>query len=219
MLAALLVAGRTGDHLVETAVTVAASYGAFLLAENFHFSGVLATVTAGLVIGAVGVRATGRRLGLSRQGRVFAMEFWEFLAFIANSAVFLLIGASASRVHFADCNYCARASGPRRFGLPAELRIQILAVEDCHGRAARVVLGWFARCIGPCAGLVAAGWASHAGCCHNRDLWRCHFLRHRSGTDDARVAATRGIILEKLPNRYYRAGGRNRIDTPLGTGF
>jgi CPA1 family monovalent cation:H+ antiporter len=84
---------------------VAASYGAFLLAENFHFSGVLATVTAGLVIGAVGVRATGRRLGLSRQGRVFAMEFWEFLAFIANSAVFLLIGASASRVHFNALGY------------------------------------------------------------------------------------------------------------------
>ena len=104
-LAALLVAGRTGDHLVETAVTVAASYGAFLLAENFHFSGVLATVTAGLVIGAVGVRATGRRIGLSRQGRVFAMEFWEFLAFIANSAVFLLIGASASRVHFNALGY------------------------------------------------------------------------------------------------------------------
>jgi len=64
-----------------------------------------ATVTAGLVIGAVGVRATGRRLGLSRQGRVFAMEFWEFLAFIANSAVFLLIGASASRVHFNALGY------------------------------------------------------------------------------------------------------------------
>jgi CPA1 family monovalent cation:H+ antiporter len=102
---ALLVAGRTGDHLVETAVTVAASYGAFLLAENFHFSGVLATVTAGLIIGAVGVRATGRRLGLSRQGRVFAIEFWEFLAFIANSVVFLLIGVSVSRIQINALGY------------------------------------------------------------------------------------------------------------------
>ncbi len=104
-LGALVVAGRTGDHLVETAVTVAASYGAFLLAENFHFSGVLATVSAGLVVGAVGVRATGRRLGLSRQGRLFAIEFWEFLAFLANSAVFLLIGVSASRIHFNTLGY------------------------------------------------------------------------------------------------------------------
>jgi monovalent cation:H+ antiporter, CPA1 family len=104
-LSALLVAGRTGDHLVEMAVTVAAAYGAFLLAENLHFSGVLATVTAGLMIGAVGVRATGRRLGLSRQGRVFALEFWEFLAFIANSVVFLLIGVSASRIHIDAFGY------------------------------------------------------------------------------------------------------------------
>jgi CPA1 family monovalent cation:H+ antiporter len=104
-LSALLVAGRTGDHLVETAVTVAASYGAFLLAENLHFSGVLATITAGLVVGAVGVRASGRKLGLTHQGRVFALEFWEFLAFLANSMVFLLIGVAASRISFSMLGY------------------------------------------------------------------------------------------------------------------
>ncbi len=104
-LSALLVGGRTGDHLVETAVTVAASYGSFLLAENLHFSGVLATVTAGLVVGAVGLRTTGRKLGLSHQGRIFALEFWEFLAFLANSVVFLLIGVSASRINFNTLGY------------------------------------------------------------------------------------------------------------------
>ena len=104
-LGALAVAGRTGDHLVETAVTVAASYGAFLLAEDLHFSGVLATVAAGLVVGAVGVRAAGRRLGLSRQGRVFVLEFWEFLAFAANSVVFLLIGVSVSRIQLGGFGY------------------------------------------------------------------------------------------------------------------
>ena len=40
--AAIVLAGRTSDHLVETALTVS-----FLLAEYFHFSGVLATVAAG----------------------------------------------------------------------------------------------------------------------------------------------------------------------------
>jgi CPA1 family monovalent cation:H+ antiporter len=104
-LGALLVAGRTGDHLVETAVTVAASYGAFILAENLHFSGVLATIAAGLVVGAGGVRATGRKLGLSHQGKVFALEFWEFLAFLANSMVFLLIGVAASRIRFTTLGY------------------------------------------------------------------------------------------------------------------
>jgi monovalent cation:H+ antiporter, CPA1 family len=45
-----VLAGRTSDHLVETALTVVAAYGSFLLAEYFHFSGVLATVAAGLLM-------------------------------------------------------------------------------------------------------------------------------------------------------------------------
>jgi monovalent cation:H+ antiporter, CPA1 family len=104
-LLALLVAGRTGDRLVEIAVTVAAAYGAFLTAENFHCSGILATVAAGLLIGAVGVRAGNQRLGLSHQGRTFALEFWEFLAFIANSLVFLLIGLAVSHLRFTALGY------------------------------------------------------------------------------------------------------------------
>jgi CPA1 family monovalent cation:H+ antiporter len=107
--AALLVAGRTEDHLVEMAVTMAAAYGAFLLAEHLHVSGVLATVAAGLVIGAVGVRLTGKHLGFSRQGRAFAIEFWEFLAFAANSLVFLLIGVSVSHTRFTDLGYAPLA--------------------------------------------------------------------------------------------------------------
>ena len=108
--AGLLIAGRTGDHLVETAVTVVASYGAFLLAENLNFSGVLATVAAGLVIGSASLRAGGQRLGLSRHGREFALEFWEFLAFIANSTVFLLMGIAASRISFAAIGYLPLAA-------------------------------------------------------------------------------------------------------------
>ena len=102
---ALLVAGRTGDHLVETAVTVVAAYGAFLGAEYFHFSGVLATVTAGLIVGSVGFRAGGQKFGVSHQGRVFALEFWEFLAFLVNSVVFLLIGLAASHIGFTAMGY------------------------------------------------------------------------------------------------------------------
>lgn len=102
---ALLVAGRTGDHLVETAVTVVAAYGAFLGAEYLHCSGVLATVTAGLIVGSVGFRAAGQKFGVSHQGRVFALEFWEFLAFIMNSVVFLLIGLAASHIGFTALGY------------------------------------------------------------------------------------------------------------------
>jgi len=52
--ATLLLAGRTSDHLIETMLTTAGAYGSFLLAEHFQFSGVLATLTAGLALGNVG---------------------------------------------------------------------------------------------------------------------------------------------------------------------
>ncbi len=105
----LVIAGRTADHLVETAMTVAVAYGAFLGAEYIHVSGVLATVSAGLLMGSVGLRGDQPRFGLSGQGRSFAVEFWEFLAFVANSFVFLLIGVTAARIPFAELGYGALA--------------------------------------------------------------------------------------------------------------
>jgi CPA1 family monovalent cation:H+ antiporter len=99
-IASILLAGRTPDHLAEAAITVVVAYGAFLMAETFHFSGVLATVTAGLVVGSIGVRGSQTRPGLSDQARDFILEFWEFAAFIANSLVFLLIGVTVARIDF-----------------------------------------------------------------------------------------------------------------------
>ncbi|MGO4869005.1 MAG: cation:proton antiporter [Roseiarcus sp.] len=90
---AILLAGRTSDHLVETALTAVAAYGSFLIAERIGASGVLATVSAGLLMGNLGVLAgEADRFALTSQGRAFVVEFWEFAAFVANSLVFLLIG-------------------------------------------------------------------------------------------------------------------------------
>jgi len=97
---AILVAGRTGEHLVEAAVTGVAAYGAFLGAEALHVSGVLATVSAGLLMGSVGIRGNAAKLGLSHEGRAFVLELWEFAAFIANSLVFLLIGLTVARIPY-----------------------------------------------------------------------------------------------------------------------
>ena len=84
---ALLLAGRTEDHLVEIAFTTVAAWGSFLLAEHLHLSGVLATLTAGLLM------ANYRSLGeISPRGKEAVEAFWEYAAFIANSLVFLLIG-------------------------------------------------------------------------------------------------------------------------------
>ena len=50
-IAALLLAAKAEDHLVEITFTTVAAYGSFLLAEHFGLSGVLATITAGIVMG------------------------------------------------------------------------------------------------------------------------------------------------------------------------
>jgi len=100
---AVMVAGTSEDHLVETALTVVAAFGSFLVAEHFGASGVLATVVAGMTMGNLGVLTPKERFGLSitPHGRAFVLEFWEFAAFLANSLVFLLIGSALATVDFA----------------------------------------------------------------------------------------------------------------------
>lgn len=105
--AAILVAGRTSDHLVETALTTVAAYGSFLLAEALHMSGVLATVAAGVLMGNLGVLAAPERNRLSSRGREVVNAFWEFAAFIANSLVFLLIGVTVAGISFRDLGWTA----------------------------------------------------------------------------------------------------------------
>lgn len=75
------------DHLVETTLTTVLAFGTYLIAEQmFHVSGVLAVVMAGLLNGNFGPR------GMSPTTRIVVLNFWEYVAFLANSAVFLLIG-------------------------------------------------------------------------------------------------------------------------------
>ncbi len=77
---------RVDDYLIETMLTTVLAFGTYLVAERFHVSGVLAVVAAGIVTGNIGLR------GMSPTTRIVLFNFWEFLAFVANSLVFLLIG-------------------------------------------------------------------------------------------------------------------------------
>ena len=84
---ALYLTSTTDDHLAELALSTVAAYGSFLIAEDFHASGVLSTLTVGIVIGNFGLP-----FAYSDKGRAFIMDFWEYIAFIANSIIFFLIG-------------------------------------------------------------------------------------------------------------------------------
>ena len=75
------------DPLVEITVIVAAAYMTFYVAEHFlHVSGVLGLVSFGLLMASVG------RTRISPEVEHFLHEFWELLAFIANTLIFLIVG-------------------------------------------------------------------------------------------------------------------------------
>jgi CPA1 family monovalent cation:H+ antiporter len=78
---------RIDDHLIEITLTTVLAYGTYLLADSFHLSGVIAVVVAGVVIGNYGTRT-----GMSPTTKITLASFWEYVAFIVNSFVFLLLG-------------------------------------------------------------------------------------------------------------------------------
>ena len=86
----LLFVGLTSvidDHLLEMTLSTALAYGSYLAAQNLGCSGALACVTAGLVHGSL-----GRRAGMSAANRRLLDDLWEYLGFVANAIVFLLLG-------------------------------------------------------------------------------------------------------------------------------
>ncbi|WP_425229097.1 cation:proton antiporter [Sphingomonas sp.] len=89
----VLLAGRTQDRLVEIALSAIIAYGSFLLAEALGCSGVLATLTAGLVVG-----NWGFSYAISDNGHEGVRGFWEVAAFAINSMIFLLIGGQGVTV-------------------------------------------------------------------------------------------------------------------------
>jgi len=74
------------DPPVEVVVSLLVPWAAYIPAVQFELSGVLAVVTAGLVI--------GRRLGtiLSPNSRVLWLTTWKMVGFVLNGLIFVLIG-------------------------------------------------------------------------------------------------------------------------------
>jgi CPA1 family monovalent cation:H+ antiporter len=77
---------RVDNYLIETTLTTILAFGSYLAAERFGFSGVLAVVAAGLVNG------NTSQHGMSPTSRIVIFNFWEYVAFLTNSTLFLLIG-------------------------------------------------------------------------------------------------------------------------------
>ena len=83
---------RLGDPFIEVITSLSIPYIAYILAESFHVSGVLAVVAAGLVRGRYSPEI------VSAEMRIMARSVWNILVFMLNSLIFILIGIQMSDV-------------------------------------------------------------------------------------------------------------------------
>ena len=90
-----LILRQADDALVETSITLILAYGGYLLANRLALSGPLETVVAGLLLGTRGEQV------MSPNTRLQAGATWEFLDFLANSLLFLLMGLAVRAVALA----------------------------------------------------------------------------------------------------------------------
>jgi monovalent cation:H+ antiporter, CPA1 family len=74
------------DPLIELTISVVLAYGSYLVADRLGLSGVLATVTAAIILGNFGGRV------LTPDGADSIDTVWEFFAYLLTAVVFLLIG-------------------------------------------------------------------------------------------------------------------------------
>ncbi|QMU76670.1 Na+/H+ antiporter [Streptacidiphilus sp. PB12-B1b] len=82
----VLIRRRTADPVLETVIALATPYGAYLLAESVHASGVTAVVVAGVLLGGSGHRLSDARIRL-QVGAVYAV-----VVFGLESVVFSIVG-------------------------------------------------------------------------------------------------------------------------------
>ncbi len=88
---------RVDDRLVAITITVAVAYGMYMIGVALHTSGLLAVVGAGLVMGSY-----GRKNAMSPRTIEAADDVWEFINYLANSLLFLLLGFELALTNLAQ---------------------------------------------------------------------------------------------------------------------
>jgi len=121
------VLARVDDHLLETTISLLVAYGTYIVADNFHESGVIATVVAGMTLGTY-----GRRVGMSERTQEALDTIWEFLAFLLTAIAFLLVGLATS------IGDLTAAAIPIAWGIGAVLVGRALVVYGLLGGSARL---------------------------------------------------------------------------------
>ncbi|MFK7903334.1 MAG: cation:proton antiporter [Nitratireductor sp.] len=107
------------QYTLEILITLGVVAATYAIAIRLHFSGPIAVVVAGLLVG-----NRGARIGMSEETRKHLFEFWELIDEILNSVLFLLIGLEILILTFdPSMGWLALAS------IPLALTGRVLAVS------------------------------------------------------------------------------------------
>ncbi len=88
---------KSGTKGVQLTLSLILAHVTFIFSEAIlHVSGILATMAAGIIMGNAGRRK------LEPKMKMLFTEVWEFMGFIANSLIFLLLGMKLGQVDFAE---------------------------------------------------------------------------------------------------------------------
>jgi CPA1 family monovalent cation:H+ antiporter len=87
------------DPVIEVTLTFLTPFASYLLAEHFHFSGVLSVVTTGLYL-----KFRSAEM-FTHQSRIMAYSVWEVVIYILNGLVFILIGLQLRNIMAGINNY------------------------------------------------------------------------------------------------------------------
>src|SRR5262245_12784951 len=131
----------TSDHLTEMTLSTALAYGSYLAVESVGASGALACVAAGVVHGSY-----GRQIGMSPRARALLDDLWEYVGFVANGVLFLLLGFTV------DLGRLGEQGGPILAAIGAVLLARALLIalssllppdqQPAASNGERVVLVW-----------------------------------------------------------------------------
>jgi CPA1 family monovalent cation:H+ antiporter len=139
------------DHLIELTVSLAMAYGAYLVADLLHESGVIATVIAGIVLGTY-----GKAYGMRPKTQEALDTVWEFIAFLLTALAFLLVGLVITVPQLID------SAVPIAWAVVAVLFARALVVYLLLGGTGRLIADRFHARI-PMAWLHVMFWAGLRG--------------------------------------------------------
>ena len=115
--------------IVEITLTISLAYISFIVAEHFlHVSGVMATLTSGLVMGSVG------RTRISGDSWEALSETWENIGFWANSLIFIKVGMAVPLI-MQDISWTALAT----MATPGQSRFKSYRLECAGSRCSSLL--------------------------------------------------------------------------------